>query len=591
MSHTLTAQLERAARSTSGVRFVGPGDAETLVSYAELWARAVAVGGGLSARGVAPGDRVAIVLPTAPGFFDAFFGALVAGAVPVPLYPPVRLGRLDEYHRRTRDMLEAVGASLVLTDGRIHPLLGKSVAGARPRLGCVKVSDVEPAKTGDTYDLTKSRTCPRYDSSDDLAFIQFSSGTTAEPKPVALTHRQVMANVSALLGAIMTAYPEEGFTHAGVSWLPLYHDMGLVGCVLTAIAHPGPLTLIPPELFLARPALWLQAISRHRGTISPAPNFAYALCADRITDDELAGVDLSSWRVALNGAEPVTPSVLTRFVERFESHGLRPEALTPVYGLAEAALAVTFSDLRQPFSMLTFERDALDREGRAVEQPGGVALVSVGRALPGFAVQVLSADGQLCAEGKVGRVFASGPSIMRGYFGNDAATAAAKRGEWLDTGDLGFILRDELYLYGRAKDIIIIRGKNHAPQDIEQALDTVSGVRAGCSAALGFVPEGGDSEELVLLVERRQQDATDVDELRKRVLGRVAEATGLVPHRVEVLAPGTLPRTSSGKIRRAEAKERYLRGELDTSAKVSLLRALMHVARGKLSHARLRLGV
>ena len=358
---TLAEALERAARFSAVVRFVDRHEAAETLSYAALAERARRVAGGLAALGVEPGERVALVLPTGPEFYDAFFGAVLRGAVPVPLYPPVRLGRLAEYHSRTAAMIREVGARLVLTSPRVRRLLGPTILEARPAVGCLDVGDLPSA----AYSRVNV-------GEDDLAFVQFSSGTTVAPKPIALTHRQVLANVNAILGAILEAFPEgPALRHAGVSWLPLYHDMGLVGCVFVALCHPGDLTLLPPEEFIARPALWLRTISRYRGTISPAPNFAYGLTADRVSASELEGVDLSCWRVALNGAEPVTPTVLTRFLQRFRDHGLRPEALTPVYGLAEATLAVTFSDLRTPFRSETFDRRSLAEAGVARPARGG----------------------------------------------------------------------------------------------------------------------------------------------------------------------------------------------------------------------------
>lgn len=581
---TLAGRLAAAARSEECIHFVGRDEQAETLTYREILERARRVAGGLVDAGVAPGDRVAIVLPTSPDFMDAFFGAVLAGAVPVPLYPPVRLGRLDEFHARTAAMLAACGARLVLSDRRIRRLLGESVERARPELGCRVVAqlfgrDAEPV--------------PR--DPDDVAFIQFSSGTTRDPKPVALTHRQILANVRAILGAITGAHPEgrqpDGapLRHVGVSWLPLYHDMGLVGGVLSAVDHPGSLALIPPELFVARPALWLRAIARYGGTISPAPNFAYALCVDRIRDDEIEGLDLSSWRVALNGAEPVTPAVLERFVERFRPYGLRPEALTPVYGLAEATLAVTFSAVDRPFTVRRFDREGLTREGTARVAAEGHALASVGRPLPGFDVRVVGESGEALCAGGIGRVWVRGPSLMAGYHGLPDATAAARRREWLDTGDTGFLLEGELYLYGRAKDLIVLRGRNHAPQDIEQIADTVPGVRTGCCAALGIVGEESDGEELVLLVERASGDVSD--DLAARVSRAVSSRLGLVPARVVVLPPGTLPRTSSGKIRRSEAGRRLLAGELQPPATVTPLRMLGAMARSSIGFARARRAV
>lgn len=334
-----------------------------------------------------------------------------------------------------------------------------------------------------------------------------------------------------------------------------------------------------------RPAIWLRAISRYGGTISPAPNFAYALGADRITDAEVEGVDLSSWRIALNGAEPVTPTVLERFVARFAAYGLRPEALTPVYGLAEATLAVTFSDLEIPFTWRSFARAGLAEEGVARVASAGIPLVSLGRALPGFALRIADEDGEPVADGRLGRLLVRGPSLMDGYFQRPEATAAVFTDGWLDTGDTGFLYDDDLYLYGRSKDLIILRGRNHAPQEIEPCLDDLEGVRTGCCAAVGVVPEGDDGERLLVLVERGRNPPAE-GLLAERVSRRLSDKLGLVPWKVVVLAPGTLPRTSSGKIRRREAGERFLGGSLLPPQQVTFWRLLREMLRSRVSMAR-----
>jgi len=533
---TVGEALESAASSRLGLSFVDAKERETDLSFAELYKRACRAAGGLRELGIRRGDRVAIVLPTGPAFMDAFFGATLAGAVPVPLYPPVRLGRLEEFHLRTARTLATSGAKVVLSDARISRLLGVAVAKARPALGLRPVPQGPPLA---------ERSHPG-----DLALIQFSSGTTVDPKPVALTHENVLANVA----AIETVIPRDD-QQAGVCWLPLYHDMGLIGCLLLAVDRPGPLTLIPPELFLARPALWLRAISRKRGTISPAPNFAYGLCLRRIRDDELEGVDLSSWKFALNGAEPVAPAVLRRFSERFASRGFDGRALMPVYGLSEASLAVTFTAPgRGPRSLSSFGRE----------------IPSVGGPLPGVDVDV-----------RDGRIFVRGPSVMRGYFGDEAATRQALRDGWLDTGDLGFIDRGELFVSGRAKDVIILRGKNRAPQEFEDALDGMEGVRPGCAAAVSMsTPEG---EDLALLVETDGPLAN-----AEQIRARVTERTGVRPREVRLLAPGTLPRTSSGKLRRSEAQRQLETGELRPPDAVTLLHLAKETARSLLSRARSR---
>jgi fatty-acyl-CoA synthase len=577
---TINAYLDRiAGRPGAGLRFVDRSEKARWAGWAEVRDRARAVCGGLQELGVKHGDRVALVFPTGLEFFEAFFGTLLAGAVPAPLYPPVRLGRLDEYLRRTARMLEVTKAVLVLADARVKRILGESVALARPRLGC-RTLDELPRADGAPVAVAPS----------DLALVQFSSGTTVDPKPVALSHRGIVAQTEILSSFFQDT---DELRHSCVSWLPLYHDMGLIGCVFPALSREAELTLIGPELFVARPALWPRAISRYRATISPAPNFAYGLCVHRIADAEMEGVDLSCWQTALNGAEPVAPAVLRAFVDRFARWGFRPEALTPVYGLSEAALAVTFSDLRAPFRCLRFDRDELSRSGTAREKTQGREIVSVGRPVPGFRLRILDPAGRELPAGQMGQVWIQGPSLMEGYLDNPESTASALRDGWLDTGDLGFFYppdeNGELYLTGRAKDVVILRGRNYAPDEIERAVDGLPGVRTGCAIAASWLPEGAEGEVLALFVEA-SRNATDdqlaalPDRCRAAVLG----ATGLAVDRVEVLTPGTLPRTSSGKLRRQEALRLFLAGELAPPEPVTALRMAKAMARSGIAYARLR---
>lgn len=562
-----------------GLRFLDRDERATWLGWGEVRERAVATAGGLRALGVEPGDRVALVFPTGPEFFDGFFGTLVAGAVPVPLYPPVRLGRLAEYLQRTARMLELVGARLVLADRRVRRVLGEAVAAARPPLGCRTVEDLPRAAPARQPAVSPGV------SPGDLALVQFSSGTTVDPKPVALSHRALLAQVD-ILNGFWEDTPER--KHSCVSWLPLYHDMGLIGCVLPALAREASLTLIGPELFVARPALWLRALSRYRGTISPAPNFGYALAATRIPETELAGLDLSAWVTALNGAEAVAPAVLRAFEERYASYGLRPGVLTPVYGLSEAALAVTFSPIGRPFAARRFDREGLALHGVAVESGDGREIASVGRPVPGFRLSIRDEAGGELPAGRVGRVWIAGPSLMEGYLGQPEATARVLVDGFLDTGDLGFVQEGELYLTGRAKDVVILRGRNHSPEEIERAADAVPGVRTGCAVAASWLPEEAEGEELVLLVEaRRGAHGDDLQALPERCRAAVLGATGLAVDRVAMLAPGTLPRTSSGKLRRGEALRLFLAGELAAPARPTALRLAGALARSGLAYARM----
>ncbi len=587
---TLQGLLQRASDfPRAGLRLVDRAERETFLPWATIAERSAYVAGGLAELGVRPGERVALVYPTSAEFFHGFFGVLLAGAVPVPLYPPVRLGRLAEYHARTAAMLRAAGARLLLADRRVHALLGETLAEARLPLGGLTLDD-----------LPHDAQLMSDGAPGDLALVQFSSGTTVEPKPVALSQRAVLAQVRALNalwpGQAANTGTRPGVEDSesgddpvtGVSWLPLYHDMGLIGCVFPALERPSVLTLVPPEAFVARPALWLRALGRHRGTISPAPNFAYALATERIRDEEMAGIDLSHWRFALCGAETVVPEVLRAFAARFAPWGFRPEALTPVYGLSEAALAVTFADLERPFVSARFDRVALAERGEAVlapsppsppsptqgataAPPGDTALeiVSVGRPLAGFRLELRGDEGARLGEDRVGRLFVAGPSLMRDYLDQPAATAAALRDGWLDTGDLGFVHEGELFLTGRAKEILLVRGRNYSPADLELAVADLPDVRHGCVAAASHLPAGRETEAVVLFVEHRKGvPAARLEPLRARAREAVLARVGLAVDRVVLLSPGTLPRTSSGKIRRGEAMKRYLAGTLTPPAPV-----------------------
>ena len=413
-----------------------------------------------------------------------------------------------------------------------------------------------------------------------MALIQFSSGTTHDPKPVALTHANLLSNLASIDRYLL----DEGAPKlVGVTWLPLYHDMGLIGNLLSAFYFPARLVLLPPELFVAVPGAWLRAISRHRGTVTAAPNFAFGLCLKRIRDEELDGVDLSSWRVSLNGAEAVSAAVQRRFYERFARWGLRASALTPCYGMAEASLGVTFKPAGTSFRTLGVDADKLALDG--IVAPGLKELVSVGRPLAGVEVEIRDAAGVSLPPGRVGHIFVRGPSVMAGYFGRTDLTDQAIHDGWLDSGDLGFIQDGELFVCGRHKDVIVVRGANHAPEEFEAALELLPGVRTGCAVAVGFVPEGEEDEALAMLVETTT-DAPST--LADEVASRVQERSRIRPAHVELLAPGTLPRTSSGKLRRLEARTQWLAGTLSPPKKVSAARLLAAAAHGELSHARAR---
>jgi acyl-CoA synthetase (AMP-forming)/AMP-acid ligase II len=574
---TLEQALHQAAAESDGLIFLDLREQERRLSWRDVLQQACAIAAGLRAAGIDARDRVAIMLPTGPDFVTAFFGCILAGAVPVPLYPPVRLGRLAEFVVTTTRMLKSVTAKLVVTDRSLMRLLGQVAERARPSLGFATLAD-----------LNLSATLPEIPPAapQDLALIQFSSGTTRNPQPIALTHRNLTLQCAALKPLLR---PTDDKTQLGVSWLPLYHDMGLIGSLLSAVTYPGSLVLIRPEHFLARPALWLRAISRYRATLSSAPAFAFPYCAHRIQDAELNNCDLSTWRLAICGAEPISMPALQRFCERFSVWGFDARALTPAYGLAEASLAVTCRPASTGSAATNVDLQHLTL-GNQVES-GSHPLISCGHPLAGMDLEVRDVPGRALPERHVGRIFVRGPTVMAGYFGQPEATSTMLHDGWLDTGDLGFFVNGELYVCGRLKDLIVIRGANHLPEEFEACLHEVSGVRRGRAMALGFQPPDAEGEALLLLVERDSRlDKNQPTDLERNIRRTIRQGTGIEPHSVLILAPGTLPRTSSGKLRRTEALRRYLSGELDAPGRTNALSLAGHLIRSSLSYTRLRLG-
>lgn len=551
---TLHEVLAAAGRTEHGLTFVGMHEEETWLSYCEMVQRARQVARALVELGVRPGDRVAIGVPTSPLFMDAFFGTVLAGAVPAPCHPSPRAGRTDDHEARISHMLRVIGARLILADMATRSVLEAAVAAARPELGCRVIEELVPNTAREGAEVAVH--------AEALGLIQFSSGSTSTPKGVALTHRSLVAQMAML----DVMFGEERIpADRMVTWLPLYHDMGLIGCLLTPLYMQIPVVIMSPEVFITRPHVWLRAISRHSGTLTGAPNFAYELCMRRIPEAELAGLRLHTLRQAFNGAEPVSATLMEAFARRFGRCGLgRQGVLRPVYGLAEAALAVTYPTRRRsPARWLAVDPGVLAREGRVAE--GARKLSSVGTPVPGVNIQIRDDAGNDLPERRLGRIFVTSPSLMQGYFADPQATAEVLSGAWLDTGDLGFVDAGELFIAGRAKDLVIIRGANFPPQEFEDCLAGLEVVRSGWVVAAGFIPEGRESEELLILAERNEDleagDPAAVREIRRTIL----EATGVRAHTVLMLQRGTLRRTSSGKIRRREALQRFLAGEFAQS--------------------------
>ncbi|MBT9589141.1 AMP-binding protein [bacterium] len=520
-------------------------------TYAQLVQEASAAAGGLAARGVQSGDRVGIMLPTGTEFVASFFGTLMLGAVPVPLYPPFRPDQVEEHVRRQGAILQSAGV-------RVLVVFPQMLAAARLlHLNTPSLNHVVPAG-----ELVRHAPVPsRPTGAETLALIQYTSGSTGLPKGVMLSHDNLLANIRAYRRGL-----EVSPSDVCVSWLPLYHDMGLIGAFLGGIYHGVPLVLMGPQDFLARPSRWLWAIHQYRGSISAAPNFAYELCARKLPESELEGLDLSSWRVALNGAESVRPDTLTRFSERFAAYGWRPQTFLPVYGLAEATLAVSFPPVGRLPLIDEVDRHQLEAEGRAwPARPGhdSLRLVSCGRPLDKIEIRVVNEGGRPLDERRVGRLQFRGPSSLRGYYANPQATARIvdKHG-WVDTEDRAYLADGELYLVGRHKNVILKAGRNLHAEDIEEAAFAVEGVRRGCVAAFALADEESGSELIVVVLETRAREPEEKKRLEAAVKRQITEAVGLAPDRVVLVPPGSVPKTPSGKIRRPDCRDRYLAGTL-----------------------------
>lgn len=549
------------------------GDRE--ITYGQLWESAAAIAGGLREKGVRKGDTVALMLPTGMDFLRCFQGILIAQAIPVPLYPPVRLDRLEEYLLRQSGILANAEARLLITVEQALPV-ASVLRRAVPSLAELTSADAL-ARLGTPATTTEGSTT-------DPALIQYTSGSTGSPKGVLLTHANLLANIRAITAGV-AMQP----TDVGVSWLPLYHDMGLIGTWLCALVQGIPIALQSPLSFLARPERWLWTIHQRRGTISAAPNFAYELCVRRIPDAAIEGLDLSSWRCALNGSEPVSPDTLERFAHRFERYGFRREALMPVYGLAECAVALSFPPPGRGPLVDRVARAPFEREGRALpaedHDRGALRFVSVGSALPEHELRIVDDAGDDVSERTVGRLIFRGPSVMSGYYRNPEATRSVTLpGGWIDSGDLAYRAAGETFITGRIKDLIIAGGRNLVPQEIEEIAGSVEGVRKGCVAAFGVADEALGTERLVVVAETRLTDRDARAELEKAIVASVSEGIGLPPEHVVLADPGSVLKTSSGKIRRGATKELYISGRLGQRKTPPLARRLMlAAAAGKLT--------
>jgi len=511
------------------------------------------IAAGLQNRGIEPGQSVAIMLPTCPEYFYVYLGILLAGGIPVPIYPPARLTQVEEHVRRHVGILSNAGTVLLVTVPE---------ARAVSRLLQAHVLSLHSVVSVQELRLSGASLIRVPLTAQDVAFIQYTSGSTGDPKGVALTHANLLANVRAM-GQAVGVRPDDVF----VSWLPLYHDMGLIGAWLGTLYFGIPLVVMSPLAFLVRPVRWLQAIHEYRGTLSAAPNFAYELCVKKIGDEELSGLDLSSWRLAFNGAEAVLPETLTRFRRRFAPFGFRTEALTPVYGLAENSVGLAFPPPGRGPVIDCVQRETFSRTGRAVhalaEEASPLCFVSCGRPLPGHELRIVDASGHEPAERREGRIEFRGPSSTRGYFNNPQATSRLFHDGWLDSGDRGYIAGGEVFLTGRAKDIIIRGGRNIYPQELEEIVGEIPGVRKGCVVAFGSSDPASGTERLVVIAETRRSDSAELERLRGEIHAAIFEALGEPADELVIVPPGAVLKTSSGKLRRAANRDLFEAGLAD----------------------------
>jgi acyl-CoA synthetase (AMP-forming)/AMP-acid ligase II len=541
-------------------------------SWGEIAKRSLHYGARLRKKGVEQGDRVVIMLPTCPEYIYTFFGVIAAGAIPVPVYPPFNLRQLKQFQQTLVGVFNDSGASTIVYWKEVRPVLGQALAQAPGVRNAIQLDELEASESGRLPDPISALV-------GSTAMIQYTSGSTEAPKGVELTHQNLLHNVYNIERALELD-PE---TDRAVSWLPLYHDMGLIGTLLGAFYSDVELVLMAPQTFLMRPRLWLQAISDHRATITVAPNFAYNICATRISEKDVAGLDLSSLRVVMCGAEPIRMETYSAFLDRFRPQGLRDDVFLPVYGLAESTVAATFPDINTEPRVIWLDREVLETQGVAKMLPTGegmaIASFGLGRPLAESSLRVVDPDsGETNEPGRVGEILLHGPSIMKGYYRNPKLTEQTVAGGWLRTGDLGFVLDDHLYVTGRKKDLIIRFGRNYYPQDIEAVVEGVEGVRKGCVIAFGAYDDTKQTEEVCVLAETRLTDEEDLKGLRTRVRAALDEAIGLAPDRIELLAPHTLLKTSSGKLRRKPTQALYVAGELRPRTDTAAERAKMFAA-------------
>lgn len=525
--------------------FVNREGHETRVSLAALSQRAHELASAFSERGLQRQESVVLILPTGPDLVAAYFGTMLCGAVPALLAAPThRLTDASLYAERVRGILENAEARILYCDDSVATDLYRHGAAIPSRTELVR-----PAETRGLYGEPKRAEVEPHE----IATIQYSSGATGTPKGVLLSHRAMLNNLRAVTQGL-----EVGPGDVSVNWIPLYHDMGLIDGLLLPLLNGCPTILIPTMDFMREPAIWLRALARYRGTISFAPNFAYALCAHRIPDSDLADLDLSCLRTVTNGAEPVLSQTIEAFARRFEPLGCRPEAMTPIWGMAENVTVATAHPVSQP--PLVEHLDPRRLSESSVARPtaaGGLPSVSVGRCLPGCEVEIHASNGARLPERSIGEIWLRSDSLFDAYQKDPALSQQALRAGWFRTGDRGYLADGNLFFVSREKDLIVIGGEKYAPHHVELAINRVHGVRQGCAIAFGWRNDISGTEELAAVVETKLQDSSDLEALRREIRTTVMETVGLPLRRLKLVPPGGVEKTTSGKLARMATRRRY----------------------------------
>lgn len=526
---------------------------EHIITYGDLFSRAINMAHGLIANGLKPEETVAIMLPTCAEFFYVFFAILFAGGIPVPIYPPFRADRIEEYAQREANILRNAETRFLITFPQgetVSKILQSFIPSLKAVLNAEKL-------------YIAKNTIPVISiEAENAGLIQYTSGSTGDPKGVLLSHRNLLTNIRTA-GTAINLQP----TDFVVSWLPLYHDMGLIGAWFTPLYFGVPVAILSPISFLSRPERWLWTIHYHRATITAGPNFAYELCIRKIPKNNIEGLDLSSWRLAFNGAEAISPQTIKNFTEKFTHYGFKPETFFPVYGLAESTVALAFPPLNRVPRIDKVDREALEKEWRAIPSQSShkknyIEFVSCGMPLPEHEIRIIDNEGNEAPERIVGQLQFCGPSSMQGYYHNAIATQAIYHDGWWDSGDYAYKADGEIFITGRKKDLIIKAGRNLYPETIEEIVAQIEGIRKGCIIAFGVADQKTGTEKIVVVAETRETSAKQLDTMKLNISEKIQAGIGLPPDLIILSKPGIITKTSSGKLQRSACKQAYLQGKL-----------------------------